>query len=26
MNAALHGLPEGETTPEGWVLLPKEAA
>lgn len=21
MNAALHGLPEGETTPEGWVLL-----
>ena len=21
MNAALHGLPEGETTPEGWVIL-----
>ncbi len=25
MNAALHGLPEGETTPEGWVILHKEA-
>ena len=21
MNAALHGLPEGEVTPEGWVIL-----
>ena len=21
MNAALHGLPQGETTPEGWVIL-----
>ena len=21
MNAALHGLPDGETTPEGWVIL-----
>ena len=26
MNAALHGLPEGEVTPEGWVILHKEAA
>ena len=25
MNAALHGLPEGEVTPEGWVILHKEA-
>lgn len=24
MNAALHGLPEGETTEEGWVILKKE--
>ncbi|MBQ4436180.1 MAG: DUF1385 domain-containing protein [Clostridia bacterium] len=23
MNAALNGLPEGEKTPEGWVILPK---
>ena len=23
LNAALHGLPEGETTPEGYVILPK---
>ena len=23
MNAALHGLPEGEVTPEGWVILHK---
>jgi len=23
MNAALHGLPEGEVTPEGWVILKK---
>ena len=21
MNAALYGLPEGEVTPEGWVIL-----
>lgn len=26
MNAALHGLPEGEVTPEGWVILHKETA
>ena len=26
MNAALHGLPEGEETPEGWIILAKEAA
>ena len=26
MNAALHGLPEGEKTPEGWVILHKETA
>lgn len=25
MNAALHGLPEGETTPEGWVILHQAA-
>ena len=25
MNAALHGLPEGEATPEGWVILHREA-
>ncbi len=25
MNAALHGLPEGEVTPEGWVILHREA-
>ena len=25
MNAALHGLPEGEKTPEGWIILHKEA-
>lgn len=25
MNAALHGLPEGETTEEGWVILKKTA-
>ena len=25
MNAALHGLPEGETTDEGYTLLPKSA-
>ncbi len=25
MNAALNGLPEGEKTPEGWVILPKAA-
>ncbi len=25
MNAALHGLPEGEVTPEGWVILHQEA-
>ncbi len=24
MNAALHGLPEGEKTPEGWVILKAE--
>ncbi len=24
MNAALHGLPEGEVTPEGWVILKKD--
>lgn len=24
MNAALHGLPEGETTEEGWVILRQE--
>lgn len=24
MNAALHGLPEGEATPEGWVILHRE--
>ena len=24
MNAALNGLPEGETTPEGWVILPEK--
>lgn len=24
MEAALNGLPEGETTPEGWVILKKE--
>ena len=24
MNAALHGLPEGEATEEGWVILKKE--
>ena len=26
MNAALHGLPEGEVTPEGWVILHQEKA
>ena len=26
MNAALHGLPEGEATPEGWVILHPEQA
>ena len=26
MNAALYGLPEGEVTPEGWVILHKDAA
>ncbi len=26
MNAALHGLPEGEKTKEGWVILHKEKA
>ena len=26
MNAALHGLPEGEVTPEGWVILHREQA
>ena len=25
MNAALNGLPEGQKTPEGWVILPKAA-
>ena len=25
MNAALTGLPEGQKTPEGWVILPKAA-
>ena len=25
MNAALHGLPEGEVTPEGWVILHPDA-
>lgn len=24
MNAALHGLPEGEKTPEGWVIIKKQ--
>ena len=24
MNAAIHGLPEGERTPEGWVILKKQ--
>jgi uncharacterized protein YqhQ len=26
MNAAMHGLPEGEKTKEGYVVLPKLAA
>ena len=26
MNAALNGLPDGEKTPEGWVILKKDAA
>ena len=25
INAALHGLPEGEPTEEGWVIIPKDA-
>ena len=25
MNAALNGLPDGEKTPEGWVIVPRQA-